>query len=193
MVDAIIKGVVHEDGTASSREEGLRVLVDITIGGIATTTYVMAAALHHLATHPQDRELLLQKPDLIPQAVEEFIRMFPPVVALGRTCTRDVEVAGTEVKKGDYVMVAYAAASRDPRVVENATDVDLMRKSIPHTTFGVGPHHCIGANLARIELISALGEWLKRIPDFSVKPGTEPVYITTILRSMRKLELIFPT
>ena len=191
LVDAIIKGVTHEDGTVAPFAEKLSVLVDLTIGGIATTTYVMASALHHLATHPQDREELRQHPEMLPQAMEEFIRAFPPIVALGRSCTRDVDVGGTQVKQGDYVMVSYSAASRDPRVVANATEVDIARKSIPHTTFGVGPHHCIGANLARVELIAALDVWMKRIPDFSLKTGTAPTYVTTILRTMRKLELVF--
>ena len=124
-------------------------------------------------------------------AVEEFARVFPPIVGLGRTATKDVEVAGTHIKEGDYVMVAYSAASRDPRVVDNPGKVDLTRKNVVHSTFGVGPHRCIGSNLARVELTSMLDEWLKRIPKFSMKPGTQPVYITGFLRSMRKLELVF--
>ncbi len=193
LVDAIIKGVTHEDGTVAPWDERLRVLVDLTIGGIATTTYVMASALHHLATHPEDLQTLHQHPELIPQAMEEFIRAFPPIVALGRSCARDVEVSGTQIRKGDYVMVSYSAAGRDPRAVPNATQVDITRKAIPHTTFGVGPHHCIGANLARVELIAVLDEWLKRIPQFSLKQGTAPTYVTTILRVMRQMELVFNT
>lgn len=191
MVDAIVKGVVYPDGTRSTFEENLCVMVDLTFGGIATTTYVIGSAIHYLASHPEDRQLLLKNPDMIPMAIEEFARVFPPIVGLGRTCMKDTEVAGTQFKEGDFVMVAYSAASRDPRVIENPGKVDLTRKNVVHSTFGVGPHRCIGSNLARVELNVTLQEWLKRIPEFSVKPGTEPVYITAFLRSMRKLELVF--
>ena len=191
MVDAIVKGVTYPDGTHSTFEENLSVMVDLTFGGIATTTYVMGSAIHYLATHPADREMLLQNPEMIPMAVEEFIRVFPPIVALGRTAMKDVEVAGTQIKEGDYVMMAYSAASRDPRVIDNAGTVDITRKNVVHSTFGVGPHRCIGSNLARVELVATLDEWLKRIPKFSQKEGTEPVYLTAFLRSMRKLQLVF--
>lgn len=191
MVDTIIKGVTYEDGTEAPWEHKLSVLVDITFGGIATTTYVMASAIHHLATHPEDRELVLKNIGIVPNAVEEFARAFPPIVGLGRTCTRDVEVAGTAMKEGDFVMLAYSASSRDPRVVENPNKVDITRESVLHSTFGAGPHRCIGSNLARLELRAVLEEWMKRIPDFSLKPGTEPEYQTGFLRSMRKLELVF--
>ena len=167
----------------------MSILVDLTFGGIATTTFVMASAIHHLATHPDQRKLLIDDPSLIENAIEEYARFFPPVVALGRTCTRDVEIAGTTIPEGEFVMLTYAAASRDPRHMDDPEKIDLTRTGIPHSTFGVGPHRCIGSNLARIELSTTLEEWLRRIPEFTVKPGTEPKYVTGYLRSIRKLEL----
>jgi cytochrome P450 len=95
------------------------------------------------------------------------------------------------MKEGDFVMLAYSASSRDPRAVENASTIDIRRESVPHNTFGAGPHRCIGSNLARLEIRVMLEEWLKRIPEFTIKPGTEPEYITGFLRSMRKLELVW--
>jgi cytochrome P450 len=151
----------------------------------------MAGAIHHLATHQAERDMLVDNPDLIPRAVEEFARIFPPVVALGRTCTADVEVAGTELKEGDFVMLGYAAASRDPRVVENPQEIDITRDTVLHSAFGVGPHRCIGSNLARLELKVVLEEWLKRVPDFGLKPGTAPLTETGILRTMKDLYLVF--
>jgi cytochrome P450 len=191
MVDTILKGVAYEDGTMSPWEHKLSILVDLTFGGIATTTFVMASAIHHLATHPSDREALVDNPGMMSNAIEEFARVFPPVVGLGRTCMRDVEVAGTPIKEGDFVMLAYSASSRDPRTVQNPSKVDITRDSVLHSTFGVGPHRCVGSNLARLELRATLDEWLKRIPEFGVKPGTAPEYVTGFLRSMRKLELVF--
>ena len=71
--------------------------------------------------------------------VEEFARVFPPVVALGRSCTRDVELAGTQLKQDDFVMLCYAASSRDPRVVDDPTTIDIDRETVLHSAFGVGP------------------------------------------------------
>lgn len=191
LIGTILKGVTYDDGEPAPWEHKVSILVDLTFGGIATTTFVMASAIHHLATHPDQRQMLIDDPSLIENAIEEYARFFPPVVTLGRTCTRDVEIAGTEIPAGEFVMLTYAAASRDPRHMENPDKIDLTRKGIPHSTFGVGRHRCIGSNLARVELSTTLEEWLKRIPDFSVKPGTEPVYVTGYLRSMRKLELVW--
>ena len=191
MVSTILAGVTYDDGTPAPWEHKLSVLVDITFGGIATTTYVMGSVLHHLATHPADREALVDNPGMMSNAVEEFARCFPPIVGLGRTCTRDVEVAGTQMKEGDFVMLAYSASSRDPRVVENPHKIDITRESVLHSTFGVGPHRCIGSNLARLELRATFEEWLKRIPDFALKAGTHPVYETGFLRSMRQLHLVW--
>jgi cytochrome P450 len=191
MVDTIAAGVTYEDGTLSPWEDRVSVLVDMTFGGIATTTFVMAGGIHYLATHQGAREALLDNPDMMGSAIEEFARVFPPVVALGRTCTRDVELAGTQMKAGDFVMLAYAAGSRDPRAVERPRTIDIGRASVLHSAFGVGPHRCIGSNLARLELKATFEEWLKRIPDFGIKPGTGPVFQTGFLRSMRSLHLVF--
>jgi cytochrome P450 len=88
-------------------------------------------------------------------------------------------------------MLCYAASSRDPRVVENADKIDIHRKTVLHSAFGVGPHRCVGSHLARVELKTTLQEWLRRIPDFHVKQGTQPTYETGFLRSMRNLQLEF--
>jgi cytochrome P450 len=191
LVDVIAAGVTYDDGTESEWKDQVSILVDLTFGGIATTTYVMAGAMHHLATNPSVRETLVDNPDLMTSAVEEFARVFPPVVALGRTCTRDVEVAGTQMKEGDFVLLGYGAASRDPRVVESPKEIDISRQAVLHSAFGVGVHRCLGSNLARLELKATFEEWLKRIPDFSLKPGTAPTTETGILRTMKNLHLVF--
>jgi cytochrome P450 len=113
--------------------------------------------------------------------------VFAPVVALGRTCTRDVELGGRELKKGDFVMMVYAGASRDPRVVEDAKTIDITRETVLHSAFGVGIHRCIGSNLARLELRATFEEFLKRIPEYRVVE--EPTYVSGYLRSMRTLKL----
>ena len=191
MVDTIVKGVEYEPGVPCPWEDRVSILVDLTFGGIATTTYVMGGSIHYLATNPAAREALIDNPDLMERAVEEFVRVFPPVVALGRTCTRDVDVAGTQMKAGDFVLLNYAASSRDPRVVQDPTKIDITRDSVLHSAFGVGVHRCIGSNLARLELKASFEEWLKRIPNFALKGGMQPTYETGILRVMKQLPLVF--
>jgi cytochrome P450 len=191
MVDTIAAGVEYEPGVPCPWEDRVSVIVDLTFGGIATTTFVMAGAVDFLARHPEQRRWLVENPDAIPRAVEEFVRCFPPVVALGRTCTRDVEVAGTEMKEDDFVMLMYGSANRDPAVVGNPTEIDLNRDSVLHSAFGVGVHRCIGSNLARLELKVTFEELLRRIPEFSIKPGTEPIYETGFLRTMKNLHIVF--
>jgi cytochrome P450 len=191
MVDTIAKGVEYEPGVPCPWEDRVSILVDLTFGGIATTTYVMGGSLHYLATNPAARDALVDNPELMERAVEEFVRVFPPVIALGRTCTRDVEVAGTQMKAGDFVLLNYAASSRDPRVVQHPTTIDITRESVLHSAFGVGVHRCIGSNLARLELKATFEEWLKRIPNFALKGGTQPTYETGILRVMKQLHLVF--
>lgn len=191
LVDVIVKGVEYENGEMSPWEDRVSIAVDLTFGGIATTTFVMAGMIHYLSTHTADRDMLVDNPENIERAIEEFVRVFPPVVALGRTATKDVELAGTQIKEGDFVMLNYGAASRDPRVITDPATIDISRDTSLHSAFGVGPHRCIGSNLARLELRATLEEWLKRIPDFGMQPGSEPTYETGFLRTMGKLELVF--
>jgi cytochrome P450 len=188
MVDMIAAGVPYEDGSISPWEHRVSVLVDMTFGGIATTTYVISSAINWLAENPEAKKLLLDDPGTyMPRAIEEFARVFAPVVALGRTCTKDVELGGRELKKGDFVMMVYAGASRDPRVVEDAKTIDITRETVLHSAFGVGIHRCIGSNLARLELRATFEEFLKRIPEYRVVEP--PTYVSGYLRSMRTLKL----
>ena len=112
MVDMIAAGVEYEDGTMSPWEDRVSVLVDMTFGGIATTTYVLASAINWLAENPKARQLLIDDPDTyMPRAIEEFARVFAPVVALGRTCTKDVEIGGRMLSEGDFILMMYAGVS----------------------------------------------------------------------------------
>lgn len=190
LIDMIAAGV-DRDGEPCPWEDRVSILTDLTLGGIATTTYVMSGAMHFLATNPEAREKLVNDPDLIPNAVEEFVRCFPPVVALGRSVTKDVELAGHQFKKDDFVLLNYASASRDPAAIDNPDVIDIERDKILHTAFGVGVHRCIGSHLARLELRVVFEELLSRIPNFSLKEGTEPTYETGVLRTMKALELVF--
>ena len=83
----------------------------------------------------------------------------------------------------------YAAASRDPEVCSNPRKFDVHREEVVHTAFGVGPHRCIGENLARLEIRVSIDEFLRRIPDFALAPGTQPEFESGQLRMMKSLQL----
>lgn len=189
IVDTILKGVTYSNGEAASWEHKVSVVLDLAYGGISTTIYALGSSARHLADNPVQRQQLLDHPEWIENAVEEFVRAYSPVVAMGRTCMRDAEVDGVQLRAGDYVMLGYSAAGRDPRLVANPRDLNFAEPTIHHSTFGVGPHRCIGSHLARMELTVFLQEWLKRIPHFRVKQDTVPVYETGFLRAMSSLHL----
>lgn len=191
-VDAVLEGVDDKTGNPCPWEHKLFILIDLLAGGIGTTTYLLAGIAHHLATHPEDRARLIADPSLWPNAVEELTRYYAAIVALGRTATRDTEVAGQKLDKGDFLMLSFAAASRDPDVFDNPHEVDIDRKIAVNPAFSFGPHRCIGSHVARLEATVALGELLRRIPDLAMAEGAAPTYSnSTITRNMDSLPLVF--
>jgi cytochrome P450 len=192
LIDVVLKGQLMENDEACPFEHMVSVITDLTAGGIGTTTYLLSGMVYHLATHPEDQQRLRDDPSLHSRAVEEFIRFYAPVVALARTATKDTEIAGQPIKEGDWVMLHYAAGSRDPSVVgENPHRVDIDRELTVNGSFGFGVHRCIGSNLARVEARVVLQEVLRRLPEFSISPGEEVSYSTGVTRFMDSLPLIW--
>jgi cytochrome P450 len=140
------------------------------IGGLDTVVATLGFFFKYLASHPEVRRQLIENPALLPDAIDEMLRVFASVNG-SRLLTRDMEFAGVQMKKGDRVYFATIAANRDPSEFEDPNTVDFHRAANRHLTFAAGPHRCIGSHLARRELKIALEEWLKRIPDFAIKPG----------------------
>jgi len=191
-VDVVLKGVPMENGEPCPFEHKMFTMVDFLAGGMGTATHTLACMAYHLATHPEDATRLTDETELRANFVDEIIRVYAPVFALGRTATRDTEIAGQPIAKGDLVMLSEGAACRDPRVAENATEVDLDRRVPLNLAFSYGPHRCIGANVGRLEMLTALDVMLQRLPDLTLAPGTEPVYSNSgVARTMDKLEVVF--
>lgn len=188
LVDLIIAGV-DKDGAPCPWEDKVYIILDVVFGGLATTTHVMSGAIHHLATHPETRQALHAEPGLIDAVVEETIRLYPPTVAAARTVRAATEVAGVALKPGDRVALNFAAAGRDPKACDDPGRFDPRRGQIVHTTFGVGPHRCLGEHLARLEIKVTVEEFLRRIPEFELVPGTRPIYESGQLRTMKNLML----
>lgn len=160
----------------------------VLIAGIDTTWSAIGFALLHLATHPADRARLVAEPDLIPLATEEFLRAYAPVT-MARVATEDTTVAGRPVRDGDWVMMAFPAANRDPEAFDRADEVVIDRARNRHATFGLGVHRCIGSNLARLEINLALEHWLARIPEFTLADASRVTYASGPVRGPRCIPL----
>ncbi len=161
--------VALEDGTSRpfSQREQIGALFVLMLGGIDTTWSSLGSALFHLATHPEDRELLVNQPELIPNAIEELLRFYSPVT-IARYIAEDAEVAGCPVSAGQRMLLSYPSANRDGTHFDNPDEVDLQRAQNRHMAFGVGIHRCLGSNLARMEMKVALEGWLARFPRFEL-------------------------
>lgn len=191
-VDAILDGVLTDDGEPAPWNHKVFVMVDMLAGGLATTTFLLSGVAHFLATHPDEARRLADDPALRPGAIEEIIRIYSSILALGRTATKDTEVAGQKINKGDMVMLSYAAASRDPRIFDNPDTIDIDRKIQTNIAFGYGPHRCIGQHLARLQGLTTLDELLRRLPDLRVEEGLAPTFThSTVTRDMSELPLVF--
>ena len=178
------------DGELFSDREVLGALRLLLIAVIDTTWSAIGSSIWHLSTHRSDRERLVREPELIPTAIEEFLRAYAPVT-MAREIVEDGELAGCPMRKGEMVLLSFPSANRDPQKFSDAGSVRIDRKENPHVAFGLGIHRCIGSNLARMEMRIALEEWLKRIPNFELD-GTRPMtWSEGTVRGPRLMPIIF--
>ena len=138
--------------------------------GLDTVASMLGFMAWHLAEHTDDRHRLVNDPAILTNALEEMLRRFS-LANMSRVVAEDMELNGVQLKKGDVILIPLTRASLDPRQYDNPAEINFDREDRKHLAFGRGPHQCIGSFLARTELRVFLQEWLKRIPDFSVKPG----------------------
>ena len=149
--------------------EILAFVFTMVAGGNDTSTGALGGAVQLLAQRPDQRALLVADPGLVPDAVEEVLRLTSPVQALARTTTRDVELHGVVVPAGRKVLLLYGAGNRDPRRYgADADELDVRRAPSQILSFSQGHHHCLGAAAARLQIQVALAELVRRIPDFEV-------------------------
>ena len=187
VVDRIRDGA--QGGSPLDRDEQVRMLMLLVIAGVDTVWNTLGAALWHLSTHPSDRERLVQAPDLIPDAVEEFLRLYAPV-SVPRRALADAEVEGQAIATGDMLLVCVPAANRDSQAFEDANQFKVDRSPNRHLAFGLGIHRCLGSNLARMELQVALEAWLAAIPNFSLEPAAEVSWSGGVVRGPKSVPLL---
>jgi len=171
--DDLLSELLHTEVEGKPVDDGivLGMAALVLIAGVDTTWSAIGSSLWHLATHDEDRRRLVADPGLIDTAAEEFLRVYAPV-SVGRIARQDTDLDGRIVGTGERVLLAFAAANRDPDVFEDPDEIRIDRKRNRHLTFGSGGHRCLGSNLARLELRVTLEEWLRVMPDFRLDgPG----------------------
>jgi len=188
LLSRIAQGQV--DDRPLTREETLGICHLLLLGGLDTVTATLDCALAYLAQHPEERQLLVDNPDLTPAAVEELLRHQTPVMMVVRVIKEDAEFGGVALKKGDHATVMIGSANADDTEFPEAASVNFEREANRHLAFGAGPHRCLGSNLARVELQVALQEWHRRIPDYRLADGAELMFSPGI-RQTAELPLVW--
>jgi cytochrome P450 len=189
--DTLLSKIVHAtiDGRPLDEAELLGISHLLLLGGLDTVTATLDCMVEYLATHPEQRQRLVDDPALIPAAIEELLRWLTPVMVVPRAAAQDLTLRDVEIKKGDGVTLVLGAANDDE--AEFAADVvDFDREPNKHLAFGGGHHLCLGAHLARMELRIALEELHARIPDYRLADGAE-VHFSTGIRQAHSLPLVW--
>ncbi|MGB6125028.1 MAG: cytochrome P450, partial [Gordonia sp. (in: high G+C Gram-positive bacteria)] len=156
------------DGRRLTDDELDRFFQLLVIAGNETTRNMINGTVMLLSEHPDQFRMLRQDPELIPSAIEEVLRMFPPILQFRRTCVQDTEFGGQQMKAGQKVVLSYAAANRDPEVFPNPDTFDITRADNPHLSFGFGTHFCLGTGVARLEGRTLLSKLIERFSTIEV-------------------------
>ena len=179
------------DGNKLMHEHVRGTMLLILVAGIDTTWSAIGSALWHLAHNPEDLKRLAAEPDLMPFAIEEMLRAYAPVT-MARLVAQDVEIGGCPMKEGDWVLLPFPAANRDPEFFDRADEVIIDREENRHAAFGLGIHRCLGSNLARMELRVAVEEWVKRFPNFELADPSAVTWAAGQVRGPRSIPVRLP-
>jgi cytochrome P450 family 142 subfamily A polypeptide 1 len=174
-----------------ANDELIMLLVILLVAGNETTRNGLSGGMQLLIENPGERQKLIDEPKLIPSACEEMVRLVSPVHSFTRTVTEDTELAGRTLRKGDIVLLLYPSANRDADVFE-APDEFRVERNPMHLGFGLGPHFCLGANLARMEMRVAFEELLRRLPDMEFADAEGAVIVpSALVRSCTQMRVRF--
>jgi cytochrome P450 len=160
----------------------------LLIAGIDTTWSAIGSTLWHLAKTPSDLARLVREPELVPTAIVELRGAYAPVT-MARVVAKDVEIGGCPMKEGDWVLLPFPAANRDPEAFERADEVVIDREVNRHTAFGLGIHRCIGSNLARMEVRIAMEVFIERFPEFELADPAAVTWSVGQVRGPRSLPI----
>jgi cytochrome P450 len=192
LVSALAKA--EEAGDTLSQDELLAMVFLLLVAGHETTVNLIGTSALALLEHPDQRQLLQSDPNLITSAVEELLRYAAPVdLATERYARENVTIGGVTIPRGEVVMAVIGSANRDERQFRNPDALDIMRKPNMHLSFGLGPHYCLGAPLARLETQVAIGTLTHRMPDLRLSVQRQALRWRTglVLRGLRSLPVAF--
>jgi len=190
IITTLVNGTINGEPMPHDKELGLISL--LLLGGLDTVVNFLGFMMLYLARHPEkvaeirDDELKLRR------GVEELFRRFP-VVSEARMVAKDQTFHGIELKHGDMILLPTVLHGLDKNANPDPFNLDWERNGPVHTTFGYGPHRCVGLHLARMEATVTLQEWIKRIPEFSLAEGANPVYQSGIIAAVDDIPLVWPT
>ncbi|HLG92435.1 MAG TPA: cytochrome P450, partial [Acidimicrobiales bacterium] len=180
------------DGDRLSDEEIFSFVRLLLPAGAETTYRSSGNLIYLLLSHPDQLEAVRRDRQLVPQAIEEALRLEPPLLITSRLCVGDAEVGGTRVPAGSQVVVMLGSANRDEERYPDPDRFDVFRQPQPHVSFGHGPHLCLGMHLARLETKVALNALLDRLPGLRLDPeGDDPHIHGQIFRSPTCLPVLF--
>ncbi|MDO8645334.1 MAG: cytochrome P450 [Candidatus Planktophila sp.] len=168
LVSILVNGKMRDGIPLTERDFHTNFLL-LVVAGNETTRHTISHTMMNLINHPKQLQRLQENPELIPWAVEEFLRYASPVYHFRRTASKDVEIHGKTIKAGEKVVTWFASGNRDAEIFENANDFDIARNPNEHMTFGRGgPHMCLGNALARIELRVMFEDLVARIDSMEI-------------------------
>jgi cytochrome P450 RapN len=177
--DSLLGALVHARDVEDrlTEQELVSFAVTLLLAGHETTTDELGNFIYALLVHPQHLRRLRAEPSLIDAAVEELLRFVPIGTLSGftRIATEDVHLSGGVVRAGEAVVVQADAANHDESAFDRADELNFDRHPNRHLAFGYGPHHCLGAELARIQLRTAVGALNQRLPGLALAVPAEQV------------------
>lgn len=184
--DDLVSVLVHAevDGDRLDDDELVFETLLLLVGGDETTRHVMSGGMEQLLRHPGEKQKLLDDPGLTATAIEEMLRWVTPIKNMQRTITRDVELHGQRLRAGDRALLLYESANFDESHFDDPERFDVERSPNDHLAFGFGPHICLGASLARLEVRVMLERLLQRLPDLELATGEPLSYFLSGVETM---------
>jgi cytochrome P450 len=174
VVDAVLKAQI--EGRDITQIEIIGILQLLLFGGLDTTSGALGQIVLRFCREPEIPKMLRAQPELIPEAMEELLRLECPFIFIARTAMKDVEVGGRQIKEGDRVLLSWVSANRDESEFGTCpADFDLERDANRHIAFGAGPHRCAGSHLAKMNLRVAIEEIVNRLDDLCLAVPEEMV------------------
>jgi cytochrome P450 len=190
VVDGVINATI--DGREITQQEIIGIIQLLLFGGLDTTAGALGSIVIRFCREPELVALLREQPELIPEAVEELLRLEGPFIFIARRAMKDVEIGGQLIKEGDPVLLSWVSANRDENEFACPHAFDLDRASNRHIAFGAGPHRCAGSHLAKSNLRIAIEEIVNRMGDLRLAvPEGEIEFNSAFSRAPKSVPLTF--